>query len=88
MHTFLKNIRQFLRISLTNFLWRNLDNTKSPSLRIPSRKFVKNLHTISKEMDDNPTRNFLSNYTELITSTIERLDNNCIGIAYEITSNI
>ena len=61
-----KKFRLFLRNSLTNFLWRNVNNTNGPSLRIPSQTFVKNLHQVSKDIDDDRTRNFLSNYTGIV----------------------
>ena len=61
-----KKFCQFLRNSLTNFLWRNVNNTNGPSLRIPSRTSVKKLHKISKEIDNDRTRNFLSNYTRIV----------------------
>ena len=79
---------QFLRISLTNFLWRNVDNTNGQSLTLPSRTFVNKSHKISKEIDDNRTRNSCRITQELFTTTIERLANNYTGIAYEITLNI
>ena len=66
----LQKFRQFLRNSLTNFLCRNVNNTKGPSLRIPSQTFVKKLHRISKDMDDDLTRNFLSNYTRIVIAGI------------------